>query len=203
MPQPMGTLISIATNKDGTTHKSAKDYFSKKMLIFDAGYGTLDVFYLNKHTLDAPKCKTFSHYGMLAVMQECVKILKEAPYEKEISLTALQQVLEDGSFRGKFDRKTRSSGILDFAPILKEANEKIAREALNTIDEVYNCLTDEDYLVVTGGTGIAWLPFIKEYYGNIEGLTILIGSQGDDLPEIFANVRGYYFNLLNSFRSKA
>ena len=75
-------------------------------------------------------------------------------------------------------------------------------EALKTIDGFYNYLQNQDYLVITGGTGAAWFNYIKEYYKDLETLTIIDGASNDNLPSIFSNVRGYYMQQLNNLKKK-
>ena len=68
--------------------------------------------------------------------------------------------------------------------------------------QVYR-LYEYDYLIVTGGTGEAWFDIINEYFKNMETLTIVRGSQNDDLPGVFANVRGYYMFRYSDIASRA
>ena len=75
-------------------------------------------------------------------------------------------------------------------------------EAINTINGCYNYLQDEDYLVVTGGTGAAWFNIIKDYYKNMTTLKVIDGSANDNIPAIFSNVRGYYMQQYNLLKKK-
>ena len=53
-------------------------------------------------------------------------------------------------------------------------------------------LIDYDYLIITGGTGAAWLDQIRDKFKTMNTLTIINGNQNDNLPFIYNNVRGYY-----------
>lgn len=198
MPQPMGTLLSISTDKNGGPVPEAKNYFSKNLLIFDPGFGTLDTFDIKAHFLDTSK--TWDNLGMHRVLLEASKIVK-GRYETQIPVSAMQKVLSDGFFKTKFDPVTRQVKMIQFADILEEANKKVCAEAIKTLDSFYNNLQDQDYLVVTGGTGAAWFSMIQNAYKSIESLKIIDGSINDSIPVIFSNVRGYYMNQLNKLKN--
>ena len=200
IPQPMGTLISVATNDNGGANESAREYFSSNVLIFDPGFGTLDTFDIKNHYLDTSK--TWDNLGMKNVLERACEIIKEE-YDTNITIPMMQKVLEDGHFKTKFDHKTRSVKSIDIEPILDRANKEVCSEALNTLCNFYNNLQDQDYLIVTGGTGKAWYPYIKEYFKGMETLKV-VPSWGKDaqIPAIFSNVRGYYMNLNDTLKKR-
>jgi molybdopterin biosynthesis enzyme len=53
-------------------------------------------------------------------------------------------------------------------------------------------LYEYDYLIITGGTSAAWANRIRETLKDMETLKIINGNCNDNIPLIFANVRGYY-----------
>lgn len=196
MPQPMGTLISIATDRNGGQLTQAKQYFTSNLLIFDPGFGTLDTFdiknrYLNSH-------KTYDDLGMRRVLQETCDTISER-YRNEIPVPAMQECLGRGTFKYT-NKKEKKSSFVEFGDILEECNKKVCLEALQAVDEVYNGLFNHDYLVITGGTGAAWSNYIREYYSGLETLTIISGDVNDSILPIFSNVRGYYMNELNTLK---
>ena len=197
MPQPMGTLVSIATDKNGGAVPEAKDYFSSNLIIVDPGFGTMDTFAIKSHFLDTSK--TWDNLGMHRVLSETSKLIKEK-YATTIPVHAMQKALGDGYFRTAFDPITRQSKTIEFADLLYEANRKVCEEALKTIDSFYNYLQDQDYLVITGGTGAAWTNMIRNYYQGIESLKVIDGNINDTISAIFSNVRGYYMTLLNELK---
>lgn len=58
------------------------------------------------------------------------------------------------------------------------------------------------YLVVTGGTGAAWLSYIQNFYKEMDSLKVIDGAANDTIPAIFSNVRGYYMQQLNNLKNK-
>lgn len=196
MAQPMGTLFSIATDNTGKSIPEASKYFKSSMLIFDPGFGTLDVFNIRNRMIESTE--TFDNLGMKRVLSEtCDAIMKK--YGQEVSVPAMQKYLKTGEIKCR-DRKTRSTKMVPFADLLEEANRKVCMEALAKIDNIYNGLYDHDYLVITGGTGSAWNEMIREYYKDMETLTIISGNQNDNLPCIFSNVRGYYLYVVGKLK---
>lgn len=192
MPQPMGTLISVASNMDGSNIPEAVNYFKKKLIIFDPGFGTLDIFNISNGFIDT--FETFDDLGMKRVMKETSDKIFEQ-YQTEIPVLAMQKYLKEGQIR-RFDRKQRKTTMEPFADILEKESKAICMEALARIDNTYNNFINHDYFVVTGGTGEAWYSYIKEYFKNMNTLTIIPGNQNDNLPYIFSNARGYYIYLL-------
>ena len=199
MPQPMGTLVSIATDRNGGAVPEAKSYFSSELLIFDPGFKTLDTFNIRNHYVDGSK--TWDNLGMHRVLTETAKLIKEQ-YDTIIPVPAMQRLLAAGVFKTKFDYATRTTKTVEFAGLLAEANEKVCAEALSTLDGYYDFLQDVNYLVVTGGTGAAWFKMIQNHYSGIEGLKVISGAANDTIPEIFSNVRGYYMNQLNTLKRR-
>lgn len=199
MPQPMGTLISIATDKNGGALPEAKRYFSSNLLIVDPGFGTLDTFDIKNHFLDT--AKTWNNLGMLRVLQETSRLIKEDK-KVNIPIPAMQRILGEGVFKDKLDKMTMKQNTVDITEYLKNANKIVCMEAINTINGYYNFLQDQRYLVITGGTGAAWISMFKEFYKNMASLTIIDGSENDTIPAIFANVRGYYMQQLNTLKKK-
>ncbi len=188
MAQPMGTLLSIATDNSGRLVPDAKKYFASGMLIFDPGFGTLDIFNIRNRFIES--YETFDNLGMKRVLQETVDGIFDK-YKVDITIPAMQKYLQDGNVT-TFNRKERKTKHEPFGDILEEASKKVCLEALGQLCTIYNDLIDHQYLVITGGTGAAWKDTIKEYFGEMETLTIIDGNQNDNLPYIFSNVRGYY-----------
>lgn len=200
MPQPMGSLVSVSSNSDGSHIPEAAQYFNKKMLIFDPGFGTLDIFNINRGRIDS--YETFDDLGMKRVMIETTNTIFEY-YHTEIPVLALQKFLDEGTIRC-FDRKAHKATKRPFGEILEKKSKEVCQEALARIDNIYNNFIDHDFFVVTGGTGEAWYPYIKEYFKDMDTLHIIPGNQNDNLPYVFSNVRGYYLFLLTNLRhSKA
>lgn len=112
----------------------------------------------------------------------------------------MQKWLEVGTVPS-FDRRTLSSSTHPFADILEKESYKVCDEALNTLADAVP-LSSYEYMIITGGTGAAWLPRIEEKFKNLNTLTILHGNQNDGLPFVYSNVRGYYYYLYNTVGRK-
>lgn len=202
MPQPMGTLLSVATGDDGQMRSEANLYYSSSTLICDPGFGTMDCFSLRGGSMD--KMETFDTLGMKEVLLETTQKIYEK-HGMEIPVPAIQPYLEKGTVPIQ-NRKQRFSTNLAFGDILEETSREVAERAMEKIDEIYD-MVDFNYLILTGGTGEAWYPYFKEAYKGMSNLTIIPGNQNtmgiilDDnghpapLPFIFSNVRGYYMAI--------
>lgn len=192
MSQPKGTLFSICTKSDGSFHPDAAKYLSSSIIVFDAGFGTLDIFPISSGTVGHGE--TFSDLGMKRILQETQKEIKSV-YNADIPVPTMQKHLETGKVR-TIDKRKFKSREYSFGDILETANAKICDEAINRTAGALNLL-DYNYLIVTGGTGAAWYDHITEKFKDFDTLTIIKGNQNDELPFVYANVRGYYFYRFN------
>lgn len=196
IPQPMGTYMSITATNDGRQAPNAQQFLNGNTLIFDPGFGTLDLFAISGKIIE--NTETDDNLGMKAVLEATAeRIYKE--YGVEIRVPAMQKNLEAGTFT-VFDRKTRRTNEILFDNILEEESNKICDIALSKVADLYNNLLDFNYLVITGGTGEAWEPRIREFFGGISSLNIINGNQNDDLSFVYSNVRGYYTLLIGRLK---
>ena len=211
MPQPLGTLMSVGTGKDGRPIPAAGDYYSSSVLICDPGFGTMDFFSVKGLVMG--NMETFDTLGMKQVLLNTSEEIFNR-YRVEIPVPAMQKYLDKG-YITKFDRKTRKGENIDFSDILEKCSREVAMNAVDKISTLYQDLLEYKYFVVTGGTGEAWMPYLTEAFGSIPDLTIIPGNQNTDgmwvdengiakpLPFIFSNVRGYYMYLYSKLQKGA
>lgn len=197
MQQPMGTLISLATDKDGNPTPDSEKLLSSRVLVFDPGFRTGDTTYIKGGSIDMENdCHTFTNFSMIEVLSRTVDVLKKNP-GVNVSVPAMQECLKNGYVKA-VDKIHFKSTQIEFADILEKQSRTVCDEAINKLAEIYNYFTEVDYLALTGGTGAAWSNYIREKLkGFEENLTILSGNRNDELPHIFSNVRGYYMYRIN------
>ena len=197
MPQPMGTLYSIGRDQNGKKTPKADAYMRSHLVIFDCGMGTLDLFGIENGQLG--KVETDDSLGMKRVLQETSGlIMKEL--RTEVPVPAMQKHLSTGKVR-IVDRRAMTSKDVDFADLLERASRDVCEKAIEKARETFRGFAETQYLVVTGGTGQAWLEQIKERLKGMETLEVISGDVNDNVPGIFANVRGYYMFLQNRLRT--
>jgi len=196
MAQPMGTLFSISTDKNGNMTPEATKYFNSNVLIFDPGFGTFDIFDIKNRVI--ANYKSYDDLGMKRIMQETVREIFKT-YNVEVSVPAMQKHLKDGRVK-HFNRKERKTQYVPFDGMLERASNSVCNEAIERTMEIFNNLVDHDYLVITGGTGAAWSEKLRTYFAGMETLKVISGNQNEDLPHIFSNVRGYYYYLIGKLK---
>lgn len=184
MAQPMGTLFSVTVDNNGQPVPEKKDCLRKAVVVFDAGFGTLDLFPIKNGRLE--KSQTNQNLGMKRVMQDTCTALNDSGVNIEVP--ALQKYLETGFARYNTRKTSRN---VPFGDILRESSKKICAEAISWMTQTL-WLPEYDYLIITGGTADAWKDMIREELKEMETLEIIDGNCNDNLPYIFANVRGYY-----------
>ena len=194
--QPKGTLFSACIDNDGRFIPNAEKYLSSSIMVFDPGFGTLDLFPIISGVVQSGE--TYSDLGMKRVLQETSKLIKEN-YNIDIPVPSMQKCLETGTVR-YINKRTFESKDYPFDKLLAEASNKVCEEAIMRMANAFNYMADFDYIIVTGGTGAAWLHNIEEKFKNMT-LQILHGNQNnEDLSFIYSNVRGYYMYRLNQLK---
>ena len=189
--QPIGSVYSASKRNDGSTVTTddGMSYIDKHVLVVDGGFGTMDVFSITGRSIDS--FESFNDCSMKVVFERTVNDIR-TQMGTEVQVHTLQNYLEDGAVT-TFDRRAHASKMADFTEILKKNAKAVCNLAMDKIENAYNGLIDYDYLLVTGGTGAAWLSWIKERYKDMNTLKIIAGNQNDaSLPHIYSNVRGYY-----------
>lgn len=191
--QPMGTLYSAAINSEHRFTNASTEYLSKNVLIFDAGFGTFDLFLIKNHSIK--NSESFSNLGMKQVFKETSDAIYQK-YGEKVSVSEMQRLLKTGYVR-TFDRQTFSTKDEPFGDLLEAASEKVCMNAIEKMAQIYP-LQEMDYLIITGGTGAAWENMIRSKFKNMQTLNILSGNQNETtLPFVFANARGYYMYLFS------
>lgn len=189
MSQPKGALLSLCIDKDGKWVSNAEEYMNSNLLVFDPGFGTLDVFRISNGMVCGVG-ETFQNLGMKRVMQETIKAV-ELKYGVHLTVPEIQKHLESGKVK-YFDRKNLISKEYDFSQLLSEASRKVCDEAIKELLGSVSII-DCKYMIVTGGTGAAWLDQIRQKFGEMDTLKVLSANVNDELSLIYSNVRGYYF----------
>ncbi len=188
--QPIGSVYSASKKSNGETvyADNGKSYIDSKLFVIDGGFGTFDTFGVSNRSITCTD--TFTEFGAKNILQRTCDDIMDI-YNKEIPVHTLQPFLETGTVVA-YDRKTKSATSKDFSELLRNNSQKCFEKCFDKIDAINNGLVDYDYLLVTGGTGAAWLDYIKDRYKNMETLKIITGNQNEKLSHIYSNVRGYY-----------
>lgn len=197
MSQPKGTLFSICVDKEGKFTPEANDYLTGSAIVFDCGFGTLDLFPIESGVVS--KGETYSDLGMRRVLQVTSKDIF-SKYKVSIPVPSMQKYLETGMVR-YIDKRKFESREYPFDNIIENASHAICEEALARLSNAVN-LGDYNYLIVTGGTGEAWYHQICEKLKNFSTIKVIPGNQNDGLPFVYSNVRGYYLYRYNKLAGK-
>lgn len=186
--QPKGSLFSVCFDNNGNGVADAESIMENS-LIFDPGFGTLDIFPILGGTVKHGE--TFDDLGMRRVFEETSKrILSE--YKQNIPVPAMQKYLETG-FISCYDRRNPfKSEDLPFNHFLNECNVKICEEALERMVDVIP-VYEYKHFIITGGTGDAWNACIRNKLKGFKSLQIIDGNRNDKtLSSVYSNVRGYF-----------
>lgn len=194
MYQPMGTMYSVGIDDKGLMTQDLIKYLKSSVLVFDAGFGTLDKFAIINKTVDFTD--TDNNLGMLRILSVTRDIIKDN-LGVEVSIPEMQNCLKTGRVT-KVDRINMTKTSHDIGTFLKEANNKVCNEAYESLrNEIFNF----DYLIMTGGVGAAWYHTFSEKLKDAE-ITVIPGNQHSTLSYIYANARGYFMFRTMSIKRK-
>ena len=198
IPQPLGALLSASIDKTGKVLPIAKKYFSSNLIVFDPGFGTTDTYPVRSGNVIGTG-ETFPEYSMHEVFSRtCQDIYNN--YGRELSITQLQTKLKDGIITIT-DRRQMRSENKSFASILDRNCRNVCSDVVEKLKSVYDYFSDYDYIIAAGGTYDAWAEDFNAVFKGMQNLLIVPGNINDpSLSNIFSNVRGYYFNLVNRLR---
>ena len=195
MPQPLGALLSASIGKDGVKVSDAQKFFSKNVIVFDPGFGTLDDYFIRNGRVIGSG-ETFQNLGMREVFSRTCKDIKNL-HGITISIPELQTKLETGEIR-VVDRKRMKSKKYSISGILEKNCNNVGIEAMEKMKSVHNYFEDTDILVAAGGTYEAWKHIISDTFADMEDIEIVPANINDpSLSNVFSIARGYYFYRLN------
>ncbi len=197
--QPVGTLHSICTGDDRKPVAEAKEFLKKNILIYDVGFGTLDLFFVKGHRVSGTH--SFSTLGMKQVFLNTADMIKEK-YGQTVGIVEMQKYLATGNVRC-FDRRSLATKDVPFGHLLELASDRICDEAIEKVAQIYP-FNEIDCFVITGGTSAAWSEKIRARLSGMTTMQIIDGNKNTpSLPLVYANVRGYYMYRYNQLISKA
>ena len=193
MPQPAGSLYSVMMLNDGSYTHNARQYLFSNILVMDVGFGTFDFYGIKSRAIE---CKeSIDELGMREVLKHTSKkILTEL--NEDIRVQALQKNLQKGTVTCVDEDKMKTEER-PIGAYVEASSEEVFLEAMERSKNVTNTFRDYNYIIVTGGTGGAWIEKIKKYFSEMKSITILQGNQNDKLSYIYSNVRGYYLYRYN------
>ena len=161
--QPFGTLMANVINEDGVMTNPA--LLKKNVLILDAGFHTTDTFHCIQGTREGIAL-TWENYAMQEVYQRtCDNILEASGNKADISVYSLEKAFDSGVVHYGA-RKEPYNFTKDFYRNLKE----VCHELLDDLNAAYNSMMNVDVILLTGGTGVAWEKYIREYYKYTQAL---------------------------------
>jgi len=189
--QPFGTLMASVINADGVMTNPG--LLKKNVLILDAGFHTTDTFHCIQGTREGIAL-TWESYAMQEVYQRtCEDILNATGNKADISVYNLEKAFDTGIVNYG-PKKEPYSFAKDFYRNLKA----VCVELLDELNAAYNSMMNVDVILLTGGTGVAWEKYIRDYYKETKALEISLAGDGNQVSR--ANVKGYYNLLVSRFR---
>lgn len=188
MPQPSGALYSVLMLNNGNEVANAKEILCSNTLVMDIGFGTFDFFGIKNRAIE---CKDSSdEIGMRRILDKTSKKILEETGE-DIRVASMQKKLTDGYFES-INEDDLTSEQKSINPYLEDATNEVFEEAMSKAKSVTNSFRGYQNLIISGGTGEAWLKKIEDKLKGMKTLKIIPANYNDHFPLIYSNVRGYY-----------
>ncbi len=207
IPQPMGSFWCTIFDGTGEPVVGSNRILSENCVIFDGGFGTLDVHSIKKLSIE--KSVTYPDCSMREVFKRTSDEILST-YGLKIPVPFLQKYLETGEFTYKAKTGEEEIDILDpstyevktekLDEILLKHSEAVAITALRKVVSENGDLDDYDNFIVTGGCGEAWKNTIEKVISPLAN--VIYANKNEKLSSIFNNVRGYYMYLLMQSKNK-
>lgn len=189
--QPFGTLMSSVISEAGVMTNPA--LLKKNVLILDAGFHTTDTYHFIQGAKEGASL-TWENYSMQEVYQRtCSDILRASGNKADVSVYNLEKAFDSGVIhygpkKEPYDFKKNFYGNL----------RSVCNELLQELNAAYDNMINVDVILLTGGTGVAWERYIRDFYKDTKALEIILSGEGREAAR--ANVRGYYNLLVSRFR---
>lgn len=202
MSQPLGALMSATLDKNGRSIPNAKEYIKSDIMVFDPGFGTLDLFNVRKGNVVGSN--TDPDGGMRKIFDKTCNDLFDV-YGRKFTISQLQNYLEDGYIKiaNKSNARKRSleSNSYSFEKVLEANSKSVFDRVIDNLIQTYNIAENYNYILLTGGTSEAWRPYIFEAFARANTIKIISANANDPkLSNIYSNVRGYFLYRLGASR---
>lgn len=209
MSQPVGSFWCSVFDNMGNPKRGANQFIAESSLIFDGGFGTLDVFSI-KHT-SISSSFTYPECGMREVFKRTSDEILQR-YQYQIPIPFFQKYLDSGEIDilcpmdpnklvDVLDPDTFRQEKVNFTEILEKHSKDVFKSAIKKVLANTNNLADYQHFIITGGTGAAWSEWIHNSLSPLSKNVIdAVGDENEKLSAIYNDVRGYYMSLINSLQ---
>ena len=187
LSQPLGTIYSMAFDMKGNIPREDL-IVDKNVLVLDGGMYTFDTYLSNR--ADQGTSKTWEEFAMHEVHIKVRDIIKEKT-GRFINEYDIEKYMMDerNPCTIRYEGKQRYYFGDDYLETLKAMSERLVRKLKRTYDD----FNDVDVVIVTGGTGKAFYPFLERMIPVDE--LMLAESNGSELGNfdaVFSNVVGFF-----------
>ena len=197
--QPLGSYFSACMDDNANMTMLGRRYYNSNILLFDAGFGTVDIGMIQARTRKQYGAETYARWGMKEVFRRTVEEIQNR-YQTEIAVHALSLYLDTGKVP-VLDRRLHKRQEMPFDDLLLRHSQEVCNEVLDKMETAFDGLSNCQGLLIAGGTGAAWLDYIAKRYEQMEGMEVIRPIDG--LPYIYAIARGYYLVVTALLRGEA
>ena len=175
----------------------------KPILFVDCGYHTVGNFVLQKDD-SINRDESDTTYAMKNVNESVAEKLRD----KDPSMTAIRVESIINTQNGEFvckNKKEDKTSIENITALWEAEVQKKANELVEYLADHHNDLVDIRSIVVAGGTGNLYYPYIKEWedkkFGHLKDKIILAdrGFHGEKIDPVYAVAVGLYKNMVSAF----
>jgi len=203
--QTIALMLGEVSSNEGRINESNADIITNgPTLMLDGGYYTVGMVQVSAGgSIDEKKAFSNTDYAMRNVnMKVCKEIEDRRP---DIRHTSIEHLIEKQNGILKYMSKEGKAGTINLNQIRDEKIKETCSEFIDFLNQTYNYLQDFNYILVSGGTGTLFYPYILEYYtgsGLFDRDHVILAKaryKDDSYSDEFAIVAGAYKGLLGKF----
>lgn len=187
LSQPLGTIYSMAFDLKGNIPREDL-IVEKNVLVLDGGMYTFDTYLSNR--ADQGISKTWEEFAMYEVYTKVRDIIKEKT-GRFINEFDIEKYMADERHPGdiRYEGKQRYYFGDNYLQTLKYMAEKLVKK----LNRTYDNFNDIDTVIVTGGTGKAYYPYLKQLI-SVDELMLAERNDADlgKFDAVFSNVVGFF-----------
>ena len=208
MSQTIAAILGETSDDDGYINQDKFYYLSNgPTLVIDGGYYTVGLVpVLRAGSVDDSRAESNTAYAMKnvnALVADAVAVARP-----DIQHYAVEYLVSQGDNILRYiNPETGKVEQFDLSSIRTEKIKKICAGLIEHINQKYKNLLDFRYVLVTGGTGACFFPYLLDYYKGINLLDeehLLLTHPtiaGKELPIEFAIAVGSYKGLCGKIKA--
>lgn len=198
--QTIAAILGETSDAKGNINEKKFFYLSNgPTLVLDGGYYTMGIVELSKGgSVDDDKTESDTLHAMRNINMAIADEIKE--FRPDVKHYVIEYLMSQNNGSIRYMNHGKAEQI-DLKKIRKQKMKQNCNDFIRYLNKKYNNLLDMNYVLVTGGTGACYFPYLKSYYektGVMDAQHLLLSNSdlmGESFPIEFSIAIGAYKGL--------